>query len=84
MASYQLTSALRWYTGALGYQLSIQENADRINLAGEVAGQVSADDATAAAEKVKQIRERMKGAREQKAQAEKSDRWLKKLSKITT
>ena len=84
LASYQLTSALRWYTGALGYQLSIQENADRINLAGEVAGQVSADDATAAAEKVKQIRERMKGAREQKAQAEKSDRWLKKLSKITT
>ncbi len=84
MASYQLTSALRWYTGALGYQLSISEDAQRIDLAGEAAGKVTAEDAKAAADKVKQIRERMKGVREQKAQDEKSDRWLKKLSKITT
>ncbi|MGJ8668963.1 MAG: ProQ/FINO family protein [Oceanococcus sp.] len=84
LASYQLTSALRWYTGALGYQLSIQDKAERIDLNGEASGQVTAEDATAATAKVKLIRERMKGAREQKQQEEKSDLWLKKLSKITT
>lgn len=84
LAAYQLTSALRWYTGALGYQLSIKQDVDRVDLAGEAAGQVSEADATAATEKVKMIRERMKSARERKVQEEKSDQWLKKLSKITT
>ena len=84
LASYQLTSALRWYTGALGYQLSIKAEAERIDLAGQSAGQVSAEDAKAAAEKVAAIRERMKGARERKEQDQRSDRWMKKLSKITT
>ncbi len=84
LASYQLTSALRWYTGALGYQLSIQPDAPRIDLQGEAVGAVSAEDAKAAEEKVAVIRERMKGVRERKTQDQRADRWLKKLSKITT
>lgn len=84
LAAYQLTSALRWYTGALGYQLSIKQGEARIDLQGEASGEVSAEDESAAAEKIKAIRERMKQSREQKAQDEKSDRWMKKLSRITT
>lgn len=84
LASYQLTSALRWYTGALGYQLSIKAETDRIDLAGQPSGKVTAEDAKAAQDKVAAIRERMKGARERKEQDQRSDRWLKKLSKITT
>ncbi len=84
LASYQLTSALRWYTGALGYQLSIQAEAERIDLEGRAVGTVSAEDAKAAEEKVAVIRERMKGVRERKVQDQRADRWMKKLSKITT
>ena len=84
LAGYQLTSAMRWYTGALGYQLAIKENAERVDLTGAAAGVVSAEDAKAAAEKAKLIRDKMQQARGRKAEAEKSDRWLQKLSKITT
>ncbi len=84
LAGYQLTSALRWYTGAYGYQLCLKAGEDRVDLQGEKAGEVTEADATAAAEKVKQIKGKMKEARERKTQEEKSERWLKKLSRITT
>ena len=84
LAGYQLTSALRWYTGAFGYQLNLTAGAKRVNLSGEEAGEVSEKDAEAAAQKAEQIRKKMKQAREQRAESEKSDRWMKKLSRITT
>ncbi len=84
LAAYQLTSALRWYTGAYGYQLCLRQGAERVALDGSAAGEVSEVDAKAASEKAKLIKGRMQEARERKVQEEKSERWLKKLSKITT
>ncbi len=84
LANYQLTSALRWYTGAYGYQLALKEGVARVDLSGAASGAVTAEDAKAAVEKAKMIKNRMNAAKEQKVQAEKSERWMNKLSRITT
>jgi sRNA-binding protein len=84
LAAYQLTSAMRWYTGAYGYQLSLKEGTMRVDLAGEDTVAVNAADAVASSEKVKLIKARMNEAREVKAQEEKSERWMSKLSRLAT
>lgn len=84
LANYQLTSALRWYTGAYGYQLSLKKGAARIDLNGEPAGEVTAEDEAAAAEKIKLIKGRINQNRERKAQEDKAERWMNKLSRLTT
>lgn len=83
LAAYQLTSALRWYTGAYAYQCKLTEGTPRIDLQGEVSGKVTADDAAAAAARAQAIKQRMEEARQRKSEAERAERWMKKLSRLS-
>lgn len=84
LAGYQLTSAMRWYTGAYGYQCKLTEGTPRLDLAGEPSGLVSAADAAEAVNKALAIKQRMTAAKEQKSQEERADRWMKKLSRLSS
>jgi ProP effector len=73
MTPHEARSALRIYTGAVGYHQSMRAGAARIDLAGEPAGTVTPEEAEHAAKQVAAKVERMAKRREERRKAHQAE-----------
>jgi len=81
VAKNKIKRALASYVRSLNYLRSLQEGADRIDINGESAGKVTAEEAQHAKGKLKEINQ---ARREQKREQEKQERMNSKLEALLT
>ncbi len=79
LAKNKIKRALASYVRSINYLRSLQEGADRVDINGEPAGAVTAEEAEHAKGKLKEINQRR---REQKKEQEKQDRMNSKLEAL--
>lgn len=88
VAKNKIKRALASYVRAPQYFRSLQEGADRINLAGEASGQVTAEEAEHAKGKLKEFhqrrRDQQREAEKKKREQEKSERLNNKLEQLVS
>jgi len=77
----KIKRALASYVRSLNYYRSLREGADRIDINGEPAGQVTKEESDHAKEKLKEIN---KARQEKRKEQERSERMSKKLEMLVT
>jgi len=84
VAKNKIKRALASYVRSISYYKSLQEGADRVDLAGEASGQVTEQEAQHAKEKLKEINKARREKQKESRQAEKSDRINRKLEALVS